>query len=335
MVETLSFKVRLRRGESFVLDAAETIPLSGITAIAGPSGGGKTTLLRILAGLEHRALAKVTAGDTIWDDGTTHLPPEARRVGFVFQDPYLFPHLTAGENVAYGARRREIRQFDAVIDALDLAPLLNRRIEGLSGGEAQRVALGRALASNPRVLFLDEPLANLDGARKDELLPYIARAVSEARVPALYVSHAADEITALADRVLRLSGGSLHGWRSPPMRLASEVIATDENTMRVRISGAPESGEGDLTLPLRARVGERVGLGLPPDSLLLSATRPEASNALAILPGGVSHGPKGLALDVWGQELILPHDAWHGVGARLWLSVLKVLVRPEGRDSGF
>jgi molybdate transport system ATP-binding protein len=210
---------------------------------------------------------------------------------------------------------------------------MNRDVAGLSGGEAQRVALGRALASDPDVLFLDEPLANLDMSRKEELLPYIARAVSEARVPALYVSHATDEITALADRVIGIAGGGISGWLTPPMRLMAKVIATDTKTMRLRLDGAPETGEGDITQPLRARVGERIGLGLPRDSVMLSATRPEASTALAILPAGVMHEARGLELDVWGQRLKLPHEMWDGTGARLWMSVLKVTLRPEGPDS--
>lgn len=334
LAETLAFRVRLRRDESFALEADGTIPLSGITAVVGASGSGKTTLLRTLAGLEPGARAEVRLGGKLWSDGIDDLVPvEARRIGFVFQDPYLFPHLSAGENLAYGARRRGVARFDAVIDALDLQPLLGRRVGGLSGGEAQRVALGRALASDPAILFLDEPLANLDPPKKDELLPYIARAVGEARVPALYVTHSTDEVTALADRVLTLAAGRLSGWRPSPPRLMARVIATDEATMRVRIEGAPETGEGDLTLPLRARLGERLGLGLPRESVMLSATRPEGSTALAVLPAGVIHGSEGLALDVWGQRLSLSHSDWHGAGARLWLSVIRVLVRPEPRDS--
>jgi molybdate transport system ATP-binding protein len=333
LAEQLSFRIRLRRDESFKLDVNGAVPLDGVTAITGPSGGGKTTLLRVLAGLEPEAAARITLGTKMWEGDGVFLPPEARRVGFVFQDPYLFPHLTAGENLAYGARRREVKKFDAIVEALDLDRLMTRNVAGLSGGEAQRVALGRALAADPAVLFLDEPLANLDPARKDELLPYIARAVIEAKVPAIYVSHATDEITALADRVLGLSGGTLTGWHTPPMRLIARVIATDDRTMRLRLIGAPETGEGDITQPLRARVGERVGLGLPRESMMLSATRPEAATALAILPAGVVPEDDRLELDIWGQRLSLPHAMWNGTGARLWLSILRVMLRPEGPDS--
>ena len=333
MVDRLAFRVRLKRGTLFTLDAEESLPMEGITAIVGPSGGGKTTLLRALAGLETADEARIRFRGTDWDAPGTHVPPEDRRIGFVFQEPQLFPHLNVAGNLGYGARRREVRSYEAIIEALDLGPLMSRSIERLSGGEARRVALGRAMASNPGVLFLDEPLSGLDSARKSELLPYIGRAVGEARVPALYVTHAMDEVTTLADRVLGISGGRLTGWRTPPMRLRATVTSVSDGLMRVLIDGAEQGQGADLTLPLRARPGEKIGLGLPTDSLMISAAHPGRSDALAVLPGKVIEGDHALSLTVFGQRITLAKGGTHAIGAKVWLSVLRVLPRPERSDS--
>lgn len=329
MVDALEFQVRLSRGELFTLDVADTIPMSGITALIGPSGGGKTTLLRALAGLEQAGTINVTFRDQPWNSGGHRVPPEDRRIGFVFQNPALFPHLNVAGNLRYGARRREIKSFDAIVDALDLGALMSRSTSGLSGGEARRVALGRALASNPAVLFLDEPLNGLDMARKAELLPYIGRAVAEAKVPALYVTHSTSEVTTLADRVLGISGGRLTGWRTPPTRLTASVTSVSGGLMRVLIDGA-EPGQGaDITLPLIAKVGEQVGLGLPMDSLMVSTSDPGRSDALLKLPATVIEGDGGLTLDVFGQSMTLPRGGPHAIGAKLWISAVRVLPRPQ------
>ena len=333
MADDLTFHVKLTRDALFSLDAAETIPMRGVTAIVGPSGGGKTTLLRTLAGLEQANEADVTFRGKTWEDRGHVTPPEDRRIGFVFQSPALFPHLDVAGNLRYGARRREVQNYDAIIDALDLGKLMSRPVQGLSGGEARRVALGRALASGPEVLFLDEPLSGLDMARKGELLPYIGRAVAEAQVPALYVTHSAAEVTTLADRVLGLAGGRLTGWQVAPPRLRSRVTAVGEGVMQVCIEGA-EPGQGaELSLPVIGRVGEVIGLGLAMDSLLVSSDPPGRSDALVTLPARVVPGEGGLTLDIFGQRLTLSRGGPHAVDAHLWVSVLRVLPRPEPGDS--
>ena len=333
LAETLDFRIKLTRGDLFSLDVAEGLPLNGITALVGPSGGGKTTLLRALAGLERAEEAEVHFRGTAWDDGRTHVPPEDRRIGFVFQNTALFPHLDVAGNLRYGARRREVENYDAIVDALEIGTLLSRRVQGLSGGEARRVALGRALAANPGILFLDEPLSGVDMARKSELLPYIGRAVAEARVPALYVTHSMAEVTTIADRVLGISGGRLRGWDLPPPRLTAEVTSVSDGVMRVLIDGADPGSDAELTLPLIARVGEEVGLGLPADSCLVSTDHPGRTDALLTLPVTVAEGTGGLTLDVFGQKITLPRGGPHAIGARLWLSVMRILPRPEAGDS--
>lgn len=331
--DALRFRLRLARSESFTLDVEGTLPLTGITAVIGASGGGKTTFLRALAGLERMDNARVAFGNEDWDGAGRRVPPEDRRIGFVFQTPSLFPHLSVAENLGYGARRREVASYDAILDALDLRPLLSRGVTNLSGGEARRVALGRALASNPRILFLDEPLSGLDRARRSELLPYIGRAVIEAQVPAVYVTHSLDEVTALADRVLGMAGGRLTGWRTPPARLLATVTSVTDGLMRVLIDGA-EIGEGaDISLPLIARVGEKVGLGLPPESLMVSAAQPGRSDALLQVPATVAQSEGGMVLGVFGQRLKLSKSGPYAVGSTVWLSVLRVLPRPEASDS--
>jgi molybdate transport system ATP-binding protein len=331
--DALEFRIELRRGDAFTLDVSAAIPMTGITAIVGASGGGKTSLLRTLAGLETGAKARTSFRGETWDGAGVRVAPEERRVGFVFQSPSLFPHLSVAKNLGYGARRREVPSYEAILDALDLRPILSRSIENLSGGEARRVALGRALASNPRVLFLDEPLSGLDRARKSELLPYIGRAVAEAQVPALYVTHSMDEVTALADRVLGLANGRLTGWRTPPARLLATVTSVTDGLMRVLIDGADIGQGADLSLPLIAHVGEKIGLGIPAESLMISSAAPGRSDALIQIPAKVLSVQGGLTLSVHGQELRLPKGGPYDPGATVWLSILRVLPRAEPGDS--
>lgn len=199
----------------FTLKVDEDVSLDGITALFGPSGGGKSTVLRILAGLEHRAKGRVSFEGNAWADSSngTFVAPYRRPVGLVFQDGRLFPHLTVAGNLQFAEKRslaeRSAIRFDRVVEALDLSALLGRKPANLSGGEKQRVALGRTILSQPELLLLDEPLSALDVRRKGELLPFIEMVPDVFDIPAIFVSHALDEVTRLADQAIILVDGQV------------------------------------------------------------------------------------------------------------------------------
>ncbi len=193
----------------FVLDVDLELPGRGVTAIFGPSGSGKTTLLRCIAGLECAA-GRLSVGGVAWQDETSFLPTHRRPIGYVFQEASLFPHLTVQGNLDYGRRRAASADFSdltTTVDLLGIGHLLDRRPDTLSGGERQRVAIVRALLTHPRLLLMDEPLAALDLARKQEILPYLERLHDELDIPVLYVSHAPDEVARLADHIVVLDAG--------------------------------------------------------------------------------------------------------------------------------
>jgi len=176
-----------------------------VVAIAGRSGAGKTTVLNAIAGLVRPQAGHIRIDDRVLYDSARgiDLPPHRRRIGYVFQDARLFPHLDVRQNLRYG-RHGDAQSsfgFDAVVDLLGIAPLLARSTANLSGGEAQRVAIGRALLSQPAILLFDEPLTALDQARREELIPYLQRVRDEVRLPMLYVSHHPDEVRRLADAI--------------------------------------------------------------------------------------------------------------------------------------
>jgi molybdate transport system ATP-binding protein len=187
----------------------------GVTALFGPSGAGKTSIINMIAGLlkPDRGLIEVD-GETLDDTGRRiHVPAYLRRIGYVFQDARLFPHLSVEQNLDYGRRMNRLpvdaAEHTRVTQLLDLEALLQRRPGKLSGGEKQRVALGRALLARPRLLLLDEPLGSLDDERKLDILPYLIRLRDNAGVPMVYVSHDAGEVRRLATQVIRVQAGRI------------------------------------------------------------------------------------------------------------------------------
>jgi molybdenum ABC transporter, ATP-binding protein len=195
----------------FALDVDLDLPGRGVVALFGHSGSGKTTLLRAIAGLEKVPGGFLEVNGAVWQDATTFLPVHKRPLGFVFQEASLFPHLSVRANLAYGMRRvpaarRKVSLAHAV-ELLGIGPLLDRMPGHLSGGERQRVAIARALAVSPAILLMDEPLAALDLARKQEILPYLERLHEELEIPLVYVSHAPDEVARLADTLVAMERG--------------------------------------------------------------------------------------------------------------------------------
>ncbi len=206
--------LNLNRGADFNLDVSFEIPDKGITVLFGPSGCGKTTVLRCTAGLE-RACGRVVVADHVWQDDAQNIfvPPWERRLGYVFQEASLFEHLNVEGNLRFGLRHKDARgglaRFSEAVELLGIDHLLNRRVQLLSGGERQRVAIARALLMTPDLILMDEPLAALDWNRKQEILPWLERLRDELSVPMLYVTHSADEMARLADRVICFEDGRI------------------------------------------------------------------------------------------------------------------------------
>lgn len=211
----------------FQLRVNETIPSSGITAVFGRSGAGKTSLIDAISGLVKPESGQIALGSKVLFDSAANidLAPERRRIGYVFQEARLFPHMSVEKNLKYGQPNENRAKFEEVTELLGIEHLLKRHPAALSGGEKQRVAIGRALLSEPELLIMDEPTASLDGPRRQELIQYLLRLAASLNIPVLYVSHSLDEILQIADNMLILNegqvvaNGPLHDvWGSAPMR---------------------------------------------------------------------------------------------------------------------
>lgn len=201
--------------DTFTLDVNIEFPPRGVSAVFGQSGSGKTTLLRCMAGLQRCANGYLRVGDDVWQDESARqfTPVHKRPLGFVFQEAVLFAHLNVLQNLEFGQQRVPIAQrkfsLSQAIELLGLSKLLHRQTAALSGGERQRVGIARALATSPRVLLMDEPLASLDAQRKADVLPYLEQLAAEFDTPIIYVSHAIDEVARLADHVVLLDAGQV------------------------------------------------------------------------------------------------------------------------------
>lgn len=209
---TLSIRYQLTRA-AFSLDVDLELSMQGVTGVFGPSGAGKTTLLRCMAGLEKCDAGRLVVDGTAWEDSSASVKRAShqRQIGYVFQEARLFPHMNVSRNLEYGLRRSAAGSsafdLDYVVNLLALKNLLDRKPVTLSGGEVQRVAIGRALLCSPKMLLMDEPLAALDEAHKEEVLPFIERLHAELKMPIVYVSHNIDEICRLCDQLVVMDAG--------------------------------------------------------------------------------------------------------------------------------
>ena len=221
----LVFDVYVTQG-GFTLEVQERSRVE-VLGLFGPSGAGKTTLLETIAGIRRPARGEITVGDATLFSSTHGIdrPPRDRHIGYVPQDALLFPHMSVRGNLLYGVRTSSKEEaagrLASVAEMLEIAPHLDRRTHGLSGGERQRVALGRALMTRPSLLLLDEPLAAVDRARRERILPYLLRIRRQLHVPLIYVTHDAAELTEIADRVLVLEEGEVIAAGAPQDALAS------------------------------------------------------------------------------------------------------------------
>jgi molybdate transport system ATP-binding protein len=294
------------RFAGFTLKVAFEAP-PGVTALFGRSGSGKTTLVNAVAGLLRPDRGRIALGPEVLTDTATGvmLPPHRRRLGYVFQDGRLFPHLTVRQNLLYGRWFAAVEQganLDRVVELLGIAPLLGRRPGALSGGEKQRVAIGRAILANPRLLLMDEPLAALDEARKAEILPYLERLRDDLALPILYVSHSMAEVARLATTVVVLEAGRVQaagpagdvlsdtatapslGLREAGAILTARLVCHDDDGL-----SHLETSAGPIWLPrVAAPLGTQVRLRILAQDVMLALEPPKGLSALNILPVTVS-----------------------------------------------
>jgi molybdate transport system ATP-binding protein len=281
----------------------------GLTALFGRSGAGKTSVVNAIAGLLHPRRGRIVIdGSVLLDtERAISIPTHRRRVGYVFQEGRLFPHLTVRQNLLFGrwfapARETRAANLDDVVDLLGIASLLDRRPGRLSGGEKQRVAIGRALLASPRLLLMDEPLASLDARRRDEILPYLERLRDEARIPIVYVSHSIAEVTRLATTIVLISAGRVHAvgpvqevmGRAELYPLAGRFEAGAVLGVRITAhdpcwSLTQLTGDfGNLTVPrLDAPIGTALRVRIRARDVILAVARPTGISALNVLAAEV------------------------------------------------
>ncbi len=286
---------------AFRLEANFEIGAS-LAALFGASGSGKTSILNCIAGLHRPESGRITLNDrTLFSSRKNiNLPPEKRRIGYVFQDSCLFPHMTVRGNIRYGRRKANSINEDAVVGLLGIDGLLGRKPAQLSGGEKQRVAIARALLAEPDYLLMDEPLASLDFALKHRILPYIRRVHEEFRMPVLYVTHSIAEVLALAGEVVVLENGRVIDQGEPyevlyhPQVLPIAQLTGVENIYEVTVEGSEERrglttvvfGNQRLHLPYTGRSkGEKLRVGLHASDIIVAPTPPGATSARNVLKG--------------------------------------------------
>jgi len=355
---------------SFSLDAAFSVPATGVTAIFGPSGCGKTTVARCLAGLQYLPESFCAVDGEIWQDHSTFRKAHQRPIGYVFQEASLFPHLSVRGNLSYGTPRGVPESgagyigFDEVVELLGLATLLDRSPHKLSGGERQRVAIGRALLSQPKLLLMDEPLSALDRDTRNEILPFLERLHERLSLPIVYISHDMSEIERLADHLILMQHGNIVGVGplhilqsdpSLPLAIVREAAVSLDATvdahdpsyglLTLRVDG------GRLQVPApRVEAGKRLRLRIAASDVSIACAVPEASSILNVLPARIvsksTPGPGevivvlALGADGSGTHLLarITLRSWDllrlGVGTNVFAQVkgVSLVSGPDGTD---
>jgi molybdate transport system ATP-binding protein len=358
----------LKRRDGFTLDANFEAPTPGVVALFGRSGCGKTTVVNIIAGLLEADEARIELDGTVLEDKSAHVPPERRRIGYVFQDGRLFPHMTVLRNLRYGMTRVNPRNgsnvsgqligMEQIVTLLGLERLLSRRPHQLSGGEKQRVSLGRALLSQPRMLLLDEPLAALDTARRDEVLPYLERLRDNFSIPMIYVSHQFDEVLRLATYVVLLNAGRVLAQGSlnavsllPAFRsvlgVDSAGAVLDGVVTRVDAAAGMADlrvGRGELNISVRnVSAGERVRVQLLARDIILATAAPRGlsvRNELRGVVAGVVQDEEDAVLvtvDIGGAHVLsrVTQGAVSSLGLRVGLEVWVLVKAVSTRGHAF
>ncbi len=344
----------------FRLDAAFTGPAGGVTVLFGASGAGKSALLACIAGAARPQAGRIALGDRVLFDAAAgiDLPMERRRIGWVFQDARLFPHMSVESNLRYGLRRAPGDPripFDAVVGVLGVAPLLGRRPRDLSGGERQRVGLGRALLSQPDLLLMDEPLAALDAPRKAEILPFLDALKGAFGLPILYVTHSLAEAVRLGDRMVVIEAGRVLAQGPlaevvgradlPLVANRSEVGAVLEATVTGQDGGMTRlrANRWDIRVaPLAAAAGSAARVFILARDVMLALAPPQRISARNVLHGqvaGLTAQPDGtvlVAVAEGGDRLLasLTADAVADLelapGVEVWAVVKSVAIEGSG-----
>jgi len=297
---SIEVDVRARRG-AFLLEGRFSVEQPGVTALFGPSGAGKTSMVQAIAGLmrpEHGAIT--LNGRKVFDARENiNIPARARRVGYVFQDARLFPHMSVERNILFGWRRSNAplgkAEISEIVDLLGIGQLRNRSPRSLSGGEKQRVAIGRALLASPEVLLLDEPLASLDAARREEILPYLERLRDGRRLPILYVSHSIEEVARLADAVVVMNEGRVIEQGSI-FDIISRIDPKKGVVLAVTVAGHRDDGLTELAFDggrllvqrIRSDVGSRRRVRIAASDVMLSLEAPVAISANNVIAARIA-----------------------------------------------
>jgi molybdate transport system ATP-binding protein len=354
----LTLSAKLQRG-AFTLNAHFDLPTPGVVGLFGRSGCGKTTLINVIAGLLKAESARIVLNDQVLVDSERgiDIPPERRRIGYVFQEARLFPHLSVAANLRYAESRAAPPHFVSAAEIaalLDLGALMERRTHQLSGGERQRVAIGRALLSQPNLLLLDEPLASLDASRREEVLPYLEKLRDKLSVPMVYVSHNFDEVLRLATHLVLMEDGttlaqgnigdmSLHpgvraiiGPEAVGAVVEGTVLGSDSSSSLTRV----QVGRGELRVPVdKPIIGAKLRVQLLARDLIVATEAPHRLSVRNILAGTVTSVTRDegdsdlISIDIGGTSIIsrvttmATRELNLAPGSRVWALVKAVSLR--------